>query len=102
MTKRHIISVIFFLIFVQTASALYSVSITPDNGSRPFQFNITLSNASGANTVSTIYLKGHGSSNFTDVYFTDSSGNSLNHYTESNPRSKQWINLTTNGSFTLW
>jgi len=102
MTNKLLISVIFFLIFVQTASALYSVTITPDNGSRPFQFNMTISNASGVNTVSTIYLNAHGSTNFTDVYFTDSSGNTLNHYRESNTSGKHWINLTSNGTFTLW
>jgi len=102
MTNKLLISVIFFLIFAQTASALYSVSITPDNGSRPFQFNLTLSNASGTNNITNIFLNGHGSVNFTDVYFTDSTGNTLNHYRESNTTGKHWINLTTNGSFTLW
>jgi len=102
MTNKLLISVIFFLIFAQTASALYSVSITPDNGSRPFQFNLTLSNASGTNNITNIFLNGHGSVNFTDVYFTDASGNTLNHYRESNTTGKHWINLTTNGSFTLW
>jgi len=101
-TNNILISVIFFLICAQTASALYSVSVTPDNGSRPFQFNLTLSNASGTNNITNIFLNGHGSVNFTDVYFTDSTGNTLNHYRESNITGKHWINLTTNGSFTLW
>jgi len=102
-TNNILISAIFFLmIFAQTASALYSVSITPDNGSRPFQFNLTLSNASGTNNITNVFLNGHGSVNFTDVYFTDASGNLLNHYRESNTTGKHWINLTTNGSFTLW
>jgi len=102
MTNKLLISVIFFLIFVQTASALYYVDITTDSGSRPYQFNITLSNSSGVNTATNIYLNGHGSVNFTDVYFTDASDNLLNHYVQDNSSGKTWINLTSNGTFTLW
>jgi len=103
MKMKHILfALLIFVAFSQPASALFYVDITPQDGYRPTQFNLTLHNGSGVNTVTDIYLNGNNGTNFADVYFTLPNATILNHWIEDNATGKTWINLTSNGSFRIW
>lgn len=74
-----------------------SMSVIPD-GTRPYQFNFTLSNSTGTNTQFTLYCNGHCQPNFTDVRFYLNDVTLLSYWMEDNTTGKVWINVTGNGT----
>lgn len=100
--RQLLLSVILVSLLIGVASAEYYVDITIDNGFSPYQANITLSNSTGTNNITNLFLNGHAGVNYSSVYFTTTNRTTtFNHYID-NVTGKAYINRTQNGTIRMW
>ena len=70
------------------------------NGARPYVLNLTISNAVGTSTSTTVYLQGHGQADLDDVRFYLNDITPLNYWTDG--AGKFWVNVTGNGNVYIY
>ena len=80
-------------------SLSYRVNLTVPSGARPYEINVTLSNATGTNVINAsgtfLFCNGHCASGFDDIIFIDSVNNTPLPYTIiNNTTGKTFINVS--------
>jgi len=102
--KRMIASIVLILAFSQVASATdFYIENTVADGVRPYQFNVTLSNATGTNNATNIYLNGNAGVNYSSAYFQDTTTHTTYaHCVPDNTTGRAWVNITLNGTVRMY
>ncbi len=80
----------------------YNINNQIPNGTRPYQLSLTLSNSSGVNNATHVFLNGHANKNFTDIRFTLNNETILPYWIENNTTGTVWINIIDNGTLNLY
>lgn len=87
--------IIIYLILLPTLASESIIVGTLSNFSSGQPFQLNFSNASGDNTISTVYFNGSAGTNFSTVWVSDSTSTTVfPHYTENNTTGSTWINAT--------
>jgi len=72
------------------------------NSARPYQLPLNISNSTGTNNATHVFLNGHASNNFTDIRFTLDNTTLLPYWIEDNSTGRAWVNVTANGTVNLY
>jgi len=99
MIKKIIIALFVVLLFSLSASAQF---FTENTATLPYQYNVTISDISGTNNATNVFLNGNAGTNFSSVYFTNQNGTvTFPHCVLDNSTGKTWVNITQAGVFRL-
>jgi len=102
------IALLFILIMAVPSSAWWNASWAArtdnavDNGPRPYQLRLILSNATGTNNATHVFCNGLCSPNFTDIRFTLQETTPLSYWIENASTGLVWVNLTANGTVNMY
>src|SRR3990172_4690690 len=80
----------------------YRVDNPISNGFRPYQFSLNLSNLTGTNNATHIFLNGHSNINFSDIRFTLNNATPSSYWIEDNISGTVWVNVPLNGTINLY
>ncbi len=80
----------------------YNVDNTVSDSIRPYQFSLNISNSTGTNNATDVFLNGHANINFTDIRFTLDNTTALSYWIENSTTGKVWVNVSANGTVNMY